>query len=193
MPSLAVLQMHMQKPHGESKLDLAFADYNASVLRLVTLPNVLLSWAQSLPATGDTGPWEEEGELDIDADLKKAFICDMMDRKILLSFISGAWGDEFVSLVEKEKKAEDGELMVIGAETIYSPKALKDFADVLVKILEKEEGGKALVGAKKVYFGVGGSMDDFINEAMKKGGEVKQLREETEGVRRSVVEVTLKM
>ena len=184
--------MHMAKPHGESKLDLAFADYNASVLRLVTLPNVLLSWAQSLPATEETGPWEEEGELDIDADLKKAFICDMMDRKISLSFFSGAWGEEFVSLIEKERKAGDGELMVIGAETIYSPRALKDFADVLVKILEKEEGGKALVGAKKIYFGVGGSMDDFVNEVAKKGGEVKQLREETEGVRRSVVEVTPK-
>lgn len=184
--------MHMQKPHGKSSLDLAFADYNASVLRLVTLPNVLLSWAQSLPHTEETGPWEEEGELDIDADLLKAFICDMMDRKISLSFFSGAWGDGFVSLIEEARKEEDGELLVIGAETIYSPKALKDFANVLMKILEKEKGGKALVGAKKVYFGVGGSMDDFVDEVTKKGGEVKQLREEVEGVRRSVVEVTLK-
>ena len=184
--------MHMSKPHGESRLDLAFADYNASVLRLVTLPNVLLSWAQSLPHTEETGPWEEEGELDIDADLLKAFICDMMDRKISLSFFSGAWGEEFVSLIEGERKAGDGALLVIGAETIYSPRALKDFAEVLVTILEKEEGGKALVGAKKVYFGVGGSMDDFVDEVTRKGGKVRQLREEVEGVRRAVVEVVLK-
>ncbi len=181
----------MAKKHGKSKLDLAFADYNSTVLRLVTLPNVLLSWAQSLPRTEETGPWEEEGELDIDADLLTAFQADLADRKVSLSFFSGAWGEEFVNLVQDAPKTAKGELLIIGAETIYSPAALRSFADVLADIFGKEEG-KALVGAKKVYFGVGGSMDDFCEAVRERGAEAVQIREEADGVRRSVVEVSLK-
>lgn len=181
----------MECKPGEKKLDLGLADYNDSVLRLVTLPNILLSWAQSLPQTDEAAPWEEEGELEIDDALKAAFISDLMDRGIRLSFFSGAWGEEFVKLVEKDEKRE-GELLVLGAETIYSPAALKSFADVLIDIMEKEKDAKALVGAKKVYFGVGGSMEDFCRAVEERGASAEQIREEEDGVRRSVVEVKLK-
>ena len=60
-------------------------------------------------------------------------------------------------------------------------------------ILEREEAGQgvALVGAKKVYFGVGGSVEDFCDAVKARNGLVEQIREEEEGVRRTVVEVRL--
>jgi hypothetical protein len=57
--------------------------------------------------------------------------------------------------------------------------------------LPSAEGSTALVAAKKVYFGVGGSMEDFCDLVRGKGGLVEQIREESDGVRRAVVEVRL--
>jgi protein-histidine N-methyltransferase len=43
-----------------------------------------------------------------------------------------------------------------------------------------------------VYFGVGGSMEDFCEAVRGKGGVATQIREEEDGVRRAVVEVATK-
>lgn len=47
----------------------------------------------------------------------------------------------------------------------------------------------ALIGAKKMYFGVGGSIEDFVEDVTAKGALVEQIREESDGVRRAVIEV----
>lgn len=66
----------------------------------------------------------------------------------------------------------------------------------MFSILERErttlsnEAG-AFVAAKRLYFGVGGSLDDFIVKAQERGALVSQLREETDGVRRGVVRCVL--
>jgi protein-histidine N-methyltransferase len=202
-----VLQWHLQNPwSGQTKnaLELAVADYNPSVLRLVTVPNLLLSWAQCRQSD-----WQDEGEMEIDEEVLTAFTSDLAASNIGIELFSGAWGEEFVRLVKA--KMGDGEvegpLTVIGTETIYSPFALQSFAEVLSRILgpkdgeggeketgkrkekEKERDAVALVGAKMVYFGVGGSVEDFCEEVKRRGGSTEQIREETEGVRRTVMEV----
>ena len=58
--------------------------------------------------------------------------------------------------------------------------------------LSNAEKSVALIAAKKVYFGVGGSMEDFCDLVRAEGGLVEQVREESDGVRRAVVEVRLK-
>lgn len=80
---------------------------------------------------------------------------------------------------------------IIGAETIYSPVALRAFAETLIALLELSTGSNktALVGAKKVYFGVGGSIEDFVEDVTARGALVEQVREESDGVRRAVIEV----
>lgn len=82
-------------------------------------------------------------------------------------------------------------LTVLGAETIYSPFALKTFADTLVALLETIAADEktAIIAAKKVYFGVGGSLEDFCDAVRAKSMDVHQVREESDGVRRAVVEV----
>jgi len=168
-------------------LDLGFGDYNPTVLQLVTLPNLILSWAQTIGKES----WEAEGELEIDAELVQNFLTSLESYGITLSFFSGAWSPEFVRLVNDKIGSRPARLTILGAETIYSPAALKSFADTLVSLLETMPGGAktSLVAAKKVYFGVGGSMEDFCDTVRAKGAEVELIREESDGVRRAVVEV----
>jgi protein-histidine N-methyltransferase len=191
LPSLVVLQWCLEGGgEGEGSLGLGLADYNPSVLQLVTLPNLLLSWAQV--TRGEA--WEDEGELDIDSGVLDEFLAALKKRGISLSFFSGAWSPEFVRLVgESIGAGRSSRLTILGAETIYSPYALKSFAETLMGLLEGITGDEktALVAAKKVYFGVGGSMEDFCEMVRQKGSVVEQIREESDGVRRAVVEVKM--
>lgn len=177
---------------------LNLADYNPSVLQLVTLPNFILSWAlnnQQTPALQDA--FSMEGELELGPEVLEAFQQYLLSSNTTLSFISGAWSQEFVGLLYS-LPAGRGELntLLLGAETIYSPFALQAFLETTFLILQRESGKKgseasAFVAAKRHYFGVGGSLDDFVDKARERGAAVIQLREETEGVRRGVVLCTL--
>jgi hypothetical protein len=192
LPTLALFQWQLAQEHNSSiSLSLSLADYNPSVLQLVTVPNILLSWAQQRYGSS----WEPEGELDIDDELLHAFSTGMVQHNINLSFYSGAWSPEFVQLVTSTSRNRIGSsnspLLLLGAETIYSPVALKSFAESLMAILDLEgkDESLALIAAKKVYFGVGGSIEDFCDAVRAREGRVEQIREEVDGVRRAVVEV----
>ncbi|TGO71255.1 hypothetical protein BELL_0601g00040 [Botrytis elliptica] len=188
LPSLAVFQWFLENTTSStSGLELGLADYNPTVLQLVTLPNILLSWAQITKSES----WEAEGELDIDEALISEFISALTSRNINISLFSGAWSPDFVSLVTDKLHLSCESTIIIGAETIYSPAALKAFAETLMALLDLSTGSNktALIGAKKVYFGVGGSIEDFIEDVTARGALVNQVREESDGVRRAVIEV----
>lgn len=188
LPSLAMFQWLLENgKRGPVGFDLGLADYNPTVLQLVTLPNLILSWAQ----VTSKEPWDLEGELEIDEDLARGFLACLTSYEITLSFLSGAWSPEFVQLVIEKMGTRSSQFTVIGAETIYSPAALKSFADTLIALLETMPSTEtiAIIAAKKVYFGVGGSMEDFCDAVQSKGMKVQQIREESDGVRRAVVEV----
>lgn len=139
------------------------------------------------------GPWEVEGELDLDDEVIKAFLSDLQSHRVTLSFFSGAWSEEFVQLVEKGMGPPTAKLTIIGAETIYSPAALRSFGETVTSLLGAMPDSErtSLVAAKKIYFGVGGSMQDFCDMVQSAGLAVEQLREESDGVRRAVVEVVV--
>lgn len=185
MPLLAVFQWLLQSSENWG-FDLGLADYNPTVLQLVTLPNLLLSWAQITKEE-----WEVEGELEITPELIQEFLQCLQSRQVTLSFFSGAWSSEFVEIVSHKMKSKTSQLTIVGAETIYSPAALKSFAETLLGLLDSlpDDNKSALVAAKKVYFGVGGSMEDFCNLVREEGRSVTQIREESDGVRRATVEV----
>ncbi len=182
----------------------------------MTLPNFILSWAlhgrSASPALGaafsppEEGGGDGGGELDLSPEVLGAFVDFLSSRRISLRFLSGAWSPEFVDLVAAADGDGDGDAggagrervtVVVGAETIYSPFALGAFAQTLLALLrgEKARGGgsgaEALVGAKKLYFGVGGSLDDFVARAGELGAVTEEVWEETEGVRRGVVRCSL--
>ena len=63
-----------------------------------------------------------------------------------------------------------------------------------MSLLQKGQG-KAFVAAKRHYFGVGGSVDDFVHYVVQKGGKAEdvstgQFNVEEHGVRRCVLEIT---
>ncbi|KUJ11115.1 uncharacterized protein LY89DRAFT_739323 [Mollisia scopiformis] len=190
LPSLAVFQWLLERRNASGlSLHLGLADYNPGVLRLVTLPNLLLSWAKIT----QKGLWEPEGELDIDSKLMEEFIAALQFDHIELYFFSGTWSPEFVHLVVETMNSNSAHLTIVAAETIYSPTALKSFGETLMNLLTSMPDNlrTSLIAAKKVYFGVGGSMEDFCELIRDKGGIIEQIREETEGVRRAVVEVKM--
>ncbi|KAI0409427.1 hypothetical protein F4802DRAFT_604176 [Xylaria palmicola] len=200
LPSLALFQWAMSSK--ASSISFVLADYNPTVLQLVTLPNFILAWAihhrDLLPLVSEA--FSPEGELDLTPEILEAFGEFLSDRKISLRFFSGAWSPEFVSMIASTQSpvhrpdTEQG-TVIIGAETIYSPFALTSFLQTILTLLQHEKArgkvAEVLVGAKRLYFGVGGSLDDFVVQARERGTTVEQVREETEGVRRGVVRCTL--
>lgn len=189
-------------------LILTLADYNPSVLQLVTMPNLLLAWAlhqRHYDQLIEDAMSSTEGELEITEQVIDAFKSFLTSSGIDVSFISGGWSPELVELIYSNSApllsgtdaGDATQTLIMGAETIYSPFALSSFTDTLLSILHRErEAGsgrraKAIIAAKRLYFGVGGSLDDFVEKMRDLGAVVSMVREETEGVRRGVVECAL--
>ncbi|KAK8228962.1 hypothetical protein HDK77DRAFT_286112 [Phyllosticta capitalensis] len=184
------------------------ADYNASVLRLVTLPNLILTWASTLDSSNPTAaPFSEDspnpfhdseeshGDLYITPELTSAFLEALSACPLTLSFISGSWApaDAFLNLTPS---AEQMNTLLLGSETIYSPSALRAFTETCVGLLKRVRLGKAMVAAKKFYFGVGGGVDAFKEECAARGAVAAEIENSgvemgEGGVRRCLLEVQM--
>ena len=162
------------------------------MLALSTIPNLLLTWCAHrnllVPQTS--------GDIEITPDLCKGFIQELESRKIEIRVVSGSWGTRFTELMSAFPTSGSGPpaTIVLASETVYSPDTLASFTDTLMGSIRAAEnaGGSAvgLVAAKKVYFGVGGGVDEFLKVLQKKGGEAKIVWEsERSGVGRVIVEV----
>ena len=157
----------------------------------MTLPNLILTWnhlnsshqkpSASTEVTVASEPEkqnqekekekDEEEELDITPELLENFQQDLTKRGITVDFISGAWSPAFVDLVFSSSSTEerrDSQTLVLASETIYSPSSLGAFSETLLALLQRSAAtteaskSRALVAAKKVYFGVGGGVDEFL-------------------------------
>lgn len=227
-------------------------DYNALVLRLVTLPNIVLAWCKSSltrfsflrvlivlfvsdmspasdpfrssyqPSIIDPDVEEEPlppadptqtGTLPLSPELVAAFIASLQERRISIRLFSGPW--------ERFDAARAGGPfnVVLTSETIYRPeslpalvKVMRDACTVSSSLEEKtvqmkigdakrEQAGRdapylCLVAAKRVYFGVGGGVAEFIKAVEEgegtslTGSKVETIWERTEGVKRIVMLVT---
>ena len=178
----------------QGAVQLTFADYNQSVLELTTIPNLLLTWhfARSCLAPPPVG------DLEITPDLLSSFLSDLSSKNIHVSGISGAWNHAFNDLVRplddlKERRAT--KTIVLASETIYSPASIRAFSDTLLSVLGqgKASGGTAIgfIAAKRMYFGVGGGVDEFLRTLEELGGEAKMVWEtEDTGVGRVIMQVT---
>ncbi|KAK0673367.1 hypothetical protein QBC41DRAFT_136888 [Cercophora samala] len=205
LPSLALFHWALSERKSQPRhpLVLTLADYNPSVLYLVTLPNLILTWA--LQQRSQLALVEEaftpDGELDLTPEIIAAFKDSLVSNQITLRFLSGAWSSEFVDILYDSPNApslaDSTKTLVLGSETIYSPFALERFSETLLLILERERkdrpsgSARAVIGAKKLYFGVGGSLDDFVDKMKGLGTTVNNLFEERTGVVRGVVDCQL--
>ena len=151
-------------------LTFTLSDYNASVLRLVTLPNLLLTWASTLSEPQILDPEAEStGDLDLTPSLLDAFTASLASNGINLHFLSGPWSPALASLIPAS--SPEAGTLVLAAETIYSPASTLAFTNLLVTLLQRTKMAKAMIGAKRMYFGVGGSVDG-LKEACRELGAV---------------------
>ena len=123
--------------------------------------------------------------MEITPKLLSQFENDLKSRDLVIDTISGAWGDEF--LAEIPFSPSSSKPLVLASETIYSPDTLPSFIRVLTGTIRSS---RALVAAKKVYFGVGGGVDDFVREWERIGGATDRVMEVGDnGVARMVLSV----
>ena len=113
-----------------------FQDYNPEVINCITMPTVLLNTehSQSGSATGLVSKCR---------------------------FFSGDW-NEFAALASTSSRCEQAPYdIILTSETIYSTSSQPKLLTAL-KLLLRPETGIAFVAAKSHYFGVGGSVQQFL-------------------------------
>lgn len=188
LPAIYLIQ-RLLKSGKAGKVTLA--DYNDSVLSLVTAPNVLLNMCnllsvEELSALQNTSEDASEGqtrvqdgELDVTEALVDRIELLLKEKNVELEFVAGAWSPEFVRLVGEYS-------LVLASETIYSLDTLPVFTNTLLNIAS----GDVLVAAKKVYFGVGGGIHEFESLVTERGWNLEVVLDvEDKGVARGVWQV----
>ncbi|KAG1815055.1 uncharacterized protein BJ212DRAFT_1359164 [Suillus subaureus] len=177
IPSLYILHRIFSSSPSQNQTHIHLQDYNASVLELVTIPNIILTWYSPL-------------ELNISEGLKDAFHQSLMTYGLHLRFFSGSW-DTF------DLRTSGGSYnLVLTSETIYRMESLPSLATIMRGACNAE-GPKdvydylCLVAAKVLYFGVGGGVEEFVRcvRDLDKGGTVDTVWEKTQGVERRVISV----
>lgn len=183
VPSLVLLLSVLRQRRGQRagdrgtwrKVRLTLCDYNEDVLRLCTAVNVFLVLVLCANGVevgnGDGTGQEDEDDLEVSEQMVQKALETLEDLSIEIDFISGAWGTEFLSLLNSNLDGEKPHVLVLASETIYSPESLQSFTETALKLLrDAGERSAALVAAKKVYFGVGGGVAEFEDELARQGG-----------------------
>ena len=190
LPAITLFQTCLSSP-SPHPTRITLADYNHDVLRLATLPNLLLSWAKISKASSD---FPADDDLEITPAFLEGFLADMQQRRIHIDFISGAWSEQFLHILAYRPR--DSYTLILASETIYSPSTLRPFTTLLMHLLPsigaENSNSKALIAAKEVYFGVGGGVDEFLHVLASMGGAARAVAgagEEGRGVARVVLEV----
>ncbi|KAG1779336.1 hypothetical protein EV702DRAFT_1087498 [Suillus placidus] len=193
IPSLYILHRIFSSPPSQNQTHIHLQDYNASVLELVTIPNIILTWYLSEAA--ETYRKSEERadsplELNISEGLKDAFHQSLMTYGVHLRFFSGSW-DTF------DLRTSGGSYnLVLTSETIYRMESLPSLTAIMHGACNTEgpkgvDNYLCLVAAKVLYFGVGGGVAEFVRcvRDLDTGGAVETVWEKTQGVERRVMSV----
>ncbi|KAI7979414.1 hypothetical protein LOK49_Contig345G00001 [Camellia lanceoleosa] len=136
-----------------------FQDFNAEVLRCLTIPNVNANLLKkSQPLATDVREWNTDAEF---------------------RFFAGDWSEvhqilPYVHTNEKDHNCSPGLGQSVGydvilmAETVYSISALPHLYELIKKCLNRLNG-VVYMAAKKHYFGVGGGSRRFLSVVDKDG------------------------
>ena len=175
---------------GCKKLHVLLADYNLRVLEVATMPNIFLLWAfcEGI-ATGN--------DLETTPGLRDNFLARLNSLGVNINAISGGWSIKFQQLLlSKIDFATTTSILILASETIYSPDNIEAFIRVIMSTLQaaKTHGRPAiaLVAAKRIYFGVGGGIDEFLVTLARLGGYGQLVWQSKDaGVGRAIFEVKM--
>ncbi|KAG8948277.1 hypothetical protein FRC04_009915 [Tulasnella sp. 424] len=185
---------------------LCLQDFNTSVLQLVTLPNIFLTWYLSsfmvnrrentdtaqegdTPMEGHTARVVEPGDVIIDEALLETFKASLRLHNITLRFISGAWSNFVFTSTLSEID------FILTSETIYNTASVPSLISVMKRSRDNVGGLRQIppvifVAAKVLYFGVGGGVKEFGRSVEEEDGETEVVWEVTHGVGRQILRVT---
>lgn len=181
-------------------LQIILTDYNDSVLRLASLPNLIITWAK---LTLNNDQWQQlqrvsdetipilEDELLLTEQLLNSFYQDMLNRNIDIKLIYGTWSRNFINILYSLIKDIDNINMlslVLTSETIYQPEMLPVISETLIEIKDKLHNSDIFVAAKDIYFGVGGSILDFEKYLSQKNINFETFKVNA-GLKRSIVSI----
>ncbi|KAK4542828.1 hypothetical protein LTR36_006204 [Oleoguttula mirabilis] len=194
LPSLVLFQHAL---HNGIPLTFTMADYNDTVLRLATLPNIILTWAANTPDARFPTPTLDatsKGDFELSPEVLQQFTADMQRKEISLRFLSGPWSPSLANLIPAS--APEMGTVILAAETIYSPESTEAFVALLCELLKRVKMSKAMIGAKRMYFGVGGSVDGLKAACREKGAVAYEIENHgvpgmEGGVGRALVEVQM--
>ncbi|KAL1750755.1 hypothetical protein FB107DRAFT_223351 [Schizophyllum commune] len=155
IPSLYLLHEIFQderKPSEVPQTKIALQDYNASVLELTTLPNLLIAWCitghclfilsltvwselpvSPPPADESTATKADPtipGDIHITPTLKAAFLSTLAERNIEIELVSGSW-ENLLRERFQDSTPQSAYDLVLTSETIYRTESL----DALVGIM----------------------------------------------------------
>lgn len=203
VPSLVLFEYALRQKLG---MQFTLTDYNVDVLRLVTVPNLLLTYLAGLeesearelfPEGSPFRSGEDHGDVYLTPEIVAAFKKALEKSGITVTLLSGSWVP-VQRLLELVPSEEGLNTFILGSETIYSPASLVAFTEAIVGLMKRVRIAKTLVAAKKVYFGVGGSVDGFRDECVQRGCVTSEVDfegldggEGGSGVRRCLVEVQM--
>lgn len=88
-----------------------------------------------------------------------------------------------------EKLPEKSFDLILTSETIYRSESYQMLLDIFSHALSDKKEARVLLAAKDYYFGLGGSVQQFIKFLSSKGWKVQILRQFSEGVPRSILEL----
>ncbi|CCH43671.1 hypothetical protein BN7_3224 [Wickerhamomyces ciferrii] len=188
-----------------SNINFKLSDYNHSVLRLVTLPNLIIAWCSTLSSeklsklqkSGDEEIPIVDDELQLTQQLLKEFSETLKRDNIKIELYSGAWNRSFFNLITHSQTSSKIGL-IITSETIYSPETLPIISELIIELVfhsKTQQNGSplALVAAKDIYFGVGGSLVDFENYLTTRIQQGSKFQFQTDkvkaGLQRSIVSI----
>ncbi|GAA5871680.1 hypothetical protein JCM3774_003016 [Rhodotorula dairenensis] len=174
-------------------------DYNKPVLNLITLPNLLLTYAQHFLLPAKTPDADEEaaedeagrpGELEVSPEFLDSFEAFLERENIDLRFFEGDWSGMNVAVREDP----DGPYhLVLTSETVYSVPSLGPLIDLLDAACRRRPSGGSgsnkegedfslcLVACKRIYFGVGGGELEFRRRVEERGAKVEAVWGQGEG------------
>jgi SAM-dependent methyltransferase len=140
-----------------------FQDYNEDVLKLVTVPNVLLNQSNSLE-------FDENGTFETELKLTTGNS----------NFYAGDWS--LLTDIIKDKYD-----VILTCETIYSKENHASLLLLMKSILKPN--GIILVAAKHNYFGCSGSMPLFKSTCLEFGFKIETVFEHCQGIRREIIKL----
>lgn len=194
LPSCYLLQRLLQEGK-KSKVTFVLSDYNKSVLRIATVPNLVISWWATLDVERQkeiSASFEIHSELNdliqITESLIENFKQDLQANNIDITILAGAWSRAFLDKVV----ASNVPTIVLTSETIYSPEVFPTLAEIIVELLSENANNKALVAAKDIYFGVGGSVVEFLKYLDTKRNHVRYTVQQinSKGLNRSIISIS---